>query len=95
MEFSFNEKKNRLLIEKRGISFVQIIQAAAEAGILLDVKHPNNEKYPDQRMFVVEFSGETYCVPYVLSGDNCFLKTVYPNRKYRFLLNQKEEKNEY
>ena len=35
---------------------------------------------------VVEIDGYAYCVPYVVDGDTWFLKTGYPNRKFKYLI---------
>ena len=91
MEFDFNKEKNEILFKERGISFYQIIEAIAENGILLNVKHPNEEKYPDQWMMIVNYNDYTYCVPYVLDGSTYFLKTIFPNRKFLYLLDSQEE----
>lgn len=56
--------------------------AAIESGGLLDdIEHINSAKYPRQRMYVVLFNDYVYCVPYVASEKEIFLKTVYPSRK--------------
>ena len=89
MKFEFDHDKNDLLVSKRGISFVQIIEIIAEKGVLANITHPNIAKYPNQFMFVVEFKNYTYCVPYVLDNDVAFLKTIFPNRDYMFLLKEK------
>ena len=92
MEFDFNEDKNDLLFKNRGISFYNVIEAIAENGILANIDHPNKKKYPNQKMFVVQIEQYTYCIPYVIKGNKYFLKTIYPSRKYKFLLD--EESNE-
>jgi len=84
MEFDFNEEKNELLNEKRGMSFQEIIEAIATNGVLLNIKHPNEDKYPDQWMMVV--NDYTYCVPYVVKGEIWFLKTIYPSGKFLYLI---------
>ncbi len=94
MEFDFSIEKNEILFEKRGVTFYQIIESIAEKGILLNVYHPNKSKYPNQQMFVVDLDNYTYCVPYIQEGNKYFLKTIYPNRKFLYLLGQKENKNE-
>lgn len=33
-------------------------------------------------MFVLEFSGYAYVVPYVRDGNMIFLKTMFPSRKH-------------
>jgi hypothetical protein len=63
-----------------------VIEAIAEKGILLDFPHPNQERYTNQKVLVVELSGYAYCVPYVINGDTWFLKTIYPSRRFKYLL---------
>jgi hypothetical protein len=86
MEFAFNAEKNELLRRKRGVSFPMVIEAIAEKGILLEFAHPNQTTYPGQRIIVVELEGYAYCVPYVASGEAWFLKTIYPSRQFKYLL---------
>jgi uncharacterized DUF497 family protein len=93
MKFDFSTEKNELLYKERGITFYQIIEAIAENGILRNVKHTNEDKYPKQWMMVVNYNNYTYCVPYVIDGDTYFLKTIYPNRKLLHLIDNKEEFN--
>jgi hypothetical protein len=51
--FRWNAEKNVLLQTERGISF-EVIEWAIAQGQLLDVlPHPNQERYPKQRIFVV------------------------------------------
>jgi hypothetical protein len=92
MKFDFNEDKNELLFKVRGISFYQVIESIAEKGVLLNIEHPNKEKYPNQYMFVIDIDNYTYSVPYVIDDDIYFLKTIFPNRTYLYLL--EEESNE-
>ena len=94
MEFVFSENKNEILYKVRGVSFYQIIEAIAEHGILLNIKHPNEDKYPNQWMMVVKMNNYTYSVPYVLNEEKIYLKTIYPNRKFLHLLSNEEKKNE-
>ena len=88
MEFRYDPEKNELLLKERGRTFPMIIEAIAEKGILLNFEHPNKTKYPKQKVLVVEFDGYTYCVPYVIDGDTWFLKTIYPSRQFKFLLEE-------
>jgi uncharacterized DUF497 family protein len=92
MQFEFDPKKNDLLFEERGVTFPLIIESIAEKGVLLNFEHPNTDKYPNQRVLVVELNGYTYCVPYVINGDKWFLKTIYPSRQFKYLL--EEQNNE-
>jgi hypothetical protein len=46
-----------------------------------DIKHPNDSKYPNQRLFVVKIDRYAYLVPYVENGEKIFLNTIIPSRK--------------
>jgi len=74
-------KKNRQLIEKRHISFEDIIFNMQNGHLLDDTHHANQDKYPHQRVFVVEIDGYVYLVPYVENANEIFLKTIIPSRK--------------
>jgi len=79
--FSWNEEKNELLLAERDISFEDIV-FHIEKGFLLDVlEHPNPEKYPEQKIFVVQVEEYAYLVPFVENKDEVFLKTIIPSRK--------------
>ena len=55
---------------------------AIESGDLLDiVGHPNQWRYPGQRILVVMISGYVHLVPFAEEEDHFFLKTVIPSRK--------------
>ena len=86
MNFDFNEEKNQLLLRERGISFQDVIAAVLAKGVLADFPHPNTERYPTQRIFVVELQNYTYCVPYIADESTIFLKTIFPSRKFMHLL---------
>jgi uncharacterized DUF497 family protein len=89
MEFEFDSKKNEVLRSKRGVTFPMVIEALAERGVLADFSHPHQDKYPGQRVMVVELEGYAYCVPYAIDGDIWHLKTIYPSRRFKHLLKGK------
>ncbi len=65
----------------RGVAFEQMV-VAIEAGVLLDILvHPNQARYPNQRVLVIASDGYAYLVPFVEETDHFFLKTVIPSRK--------------
>lgn len=66
---------------ERGISFEDVVFALQSAGLLDDLKHPNAEKYPNQRMFIVRVENYAWLVSYVETDDELFLKTIIPSRK--------------
>jgi uncharacterized DUF497 family protein len=57
MEFAFDSKKNEVLMAKRGVTFPMVIESVAEKGVLADFANPNQDKYPEQRVLVVELEG--------------------------------------
>jgi uncharacterized DUF497 family protein len=81
MEFFWNEEKDELLKIERGISFNEIVNIIQSGGLLSDVPHPDQDKYPSQRVMYVDVSGYIYVVPYVREDDILFLKTIFPSRK--------------
>ena len=53
-----------------------------EQGQVLEVMdHPDQIKYPKQKMAIVEIDGYACLVPYVDDEDGVFLKTIIPSRK--------------
>ena len=78
---NWNSTKNQQLISERGISFEDIVFYLQKGALLDDVEHPNSDKYPDQRMFVINIDDYVYLVPYVENTKEIFLKTVIPSRK--------------
>ncbi len=79
--FRWSHEKNEYLKAERNISFEEIV-LAIEADRLLDiVMHSNLDKYPSQRVFIVEVEHYAYLVPFVEEADHYFLKTVIPSRK--------------
>jgi len=79
--YKWNPEKNRQLIQERGISFEEIVQAIAEDQCINDVAHWNKEKYPDQRILTVLIRNYAHLAPYVTDGEHYFLKTIIPSRK--------------
>jgi hypothetical protein len=70
-----------LLKVARGISFESIVVAIESGGLLDVLAHPNERKYPRQRVLVVAHDRYAYLVPFVEEEDYFFLKTIIPSRK--------------
>ncbi len=80
---NWSPEKNEWLKRERGISF-EIVVFQIEAGNILDIlEHGHQERYSDQRIFVIEFEDYAYLVPFVEDEDEVFLKTIIPSRKAR------------
>lgn len=81
--FDWNDEKNKILKKLRGVSFEQV-ELAIESGDLIDrIKHPNQEKYSNQKIFLVKIENYIYSVPYVEDDEKIFFKTIIPNSKAR------------
>jgi len=79
--FDWNDSKNMLLGKERGISFEQVELAIASGDLLDRIRHPNPDKYPNQKVLLVRIEGYVYSVPYVEDSEKLFLKTIIPNSK--------------
>lgn len=79
--FRWNPVKNEALKDERGVSFERIVVAIESDGLLDVLAHPNQAKYPRQRIFVVAADSYAYLVPFVEEEDYFFLKTIIPSRK--------------
>lgn len=89
--FDWDEDKNRLLKETRNISFEEVVLSLANNKLLEMVEHPDKQKYPSQRMFIVEVRDYAYIVPFVEDAEKYFLKTIYPSREATKKYLNKEE----
>jgi uncharacterized DUF497 family protein len=89
--FRWNPEKNEALKADRGVSFESMVVAIESGGLLDILSHPNQAKYPRQRILVVASDNYVFLVPYVEEEDYFFLKTIIPSRKAtRDYLNQGE-----
>ncbi len=80
--YSWNKEKNILLKKTRNVSFEQMVMHI-ENGHLLDIiKHPNSEKYSNQKILVINVNNYIYTVPFLEKNDERFLKTIIPNRQF-------------
>lgn len=78
---NWNAEKNQILMCERGVSFEDVVFALQSGGLLDELAHPNQERYPNQRIFVVRIDDYAWMVPYVESETDIFLKTIIPSRK--------------
>lgn len=80
-EFDWNDDKNEFLEQTRGVSFEDVVFHIQNGDVLDIIKHPNEARYPNQRILVLNIEGYVYLVPYVKEKDTWFLKTIIPSRK--------------
>lgn len=82
-EIRWNSDKNIVLKQIRGVCF-EDVQLQITTGNIIDIiDHPNQDKYPNQRLFILEINSYLYQVPFVEDEKGVFLKTIIPNRKLK------------
>jgi uncharacterized DUF497 family protein len=79
--FSWNPDKNTFLKQERGVSFEDVVFHIMAGDILKTVDHPNQDRYPGQKIHMVAIEDYVYLVPFIESEEEVFLKTVIPSRK--------------
>lgn len=79
--YNWDPAKNEILIASRGISFEEIVYHILVGDEVETFPNPNQERYPGQYISVVIVEGYIYLVPYVMTGNEVFLKTIIPSRK--------------
>ena len=65
----------------RNVTLEDVKLAVEEGELLAVVRNLNSEKYPHQRMLVVNIKNYAYLVPFVEEDEYVFLKASIPNRK--------------
>ena len=96
MTYDWNEEKNRQLNQRRDISFEEIVLCIQEDRVVTVLEHPNKERYPGQRLYLIEYKQRIFVVPFVVNAEEelIFLKTIYPSRHYtKKYLEPRDEKN--
>ncbi len=80
-DIRWDYSKNEKLKFERDVSFEAVLVSITQGNILDDSIHPNQEKYPNQRLLIVKIKNYAYLVPYVETNTEIFLKTIIPSRK--------------
>jgi len=75
IEIRWNLLKSERLKKTRGASFEDLL----ESNLIAVRRHP---KKAYQKIMLFEYGGYIWVVPYVQSGNEIFLKTLYPSRKF-------------
>lgn len=79
--FRWDNEKNEWLKKHRDVSFEQVIVLMEREDVLETIEHPNQNKYPCQKIATVRIDDYAYLVPYVQESEDIFLKTIIPSRK--------------
>jgi len=81
----WNPTKSARLKRVRGVSFEEIIQAQ-----FLGFRDSHNRE--NQQLMLFEYRNYIWLVPFVRKGNEIFLKTLYPSRKYTKIYKKGEQK---
>ena len=79
--FRWDNEKNELLKKNRGVCFEQVVILMERGDILDTTEHPDQDKYPGQKIAVIKIDDYVCLVPYVENTEGIFLKTIIPSRK--------------
>ncbi|MEK7544256.1 MAG: DUF4258 domain-containing protein [Patescibacteria group bacterium] len=79
---AWDQDKNERLKDERGISFEEVMDAIVDGKIIVILRNKNQDRYPNQRVFIVDIDDYIYLIPFVEGEDKLFLKTIYPSRKH-------------
>jgi len=93
MVFNWSNEKNIELKKTRNISFEEIV-ISIENSDILDVLINSSPKYKNQIVIIVKYEDYAYVVPAIKTGDEYFLKTIFPSRKYTNKYLKKGKENE-
>jgi len=79
--FDWNLGKNEELKAQRRISFEDIVFSISRDGLMDILEHPDQQRYPGQRIFIVNVDDYAYVVPFIEDEKTIFLKTIIPSWK--------------
>ncbi len=80
-DFDWSDEKNAKLEQTRNVCFEDVVVCIHNGDVLDVIRHPNRERYPNQKMIVLNVSGYVWLIPYVKQKGVRFLKTIIPSRK--------------
>ena len=79
--FDWDDEKDEWLRRERGLGFEDILFHIQAGDLLLTAEHPNQKKYPGQKIMYVKVDEYVWMVPYVGGKNLKFMKTIIPSRK--------------
>ncbi len=82
MYFDWNKEKDKILQHKRGITFLEIVNAL-QHGKLVDIIENQSSNFDNQKCFLVDIDDYIWVIPFVENGEEIFLKTAFKSRKYQ------------
>jgi hypothetical protein len=79
--FRWDNEKNEWLKQNRGVCFEEVVILMEREDVLETIEHPNQDKYPGQKIAIIRIENYACLVPYIQESDEIFLKTIIPSRK--------------
>jgi len=79
--FQWDNEKNEWLKKNRGVCFEEVVILMDREDLLEIVDHPNQVKYPGQKIATVRIGDYAYLVPYIQKQEEIVLKTIIPSRR--------------
>jgi uncharacterized DUF497 family protein len=79
--FRWDNEKNEMLRKNRGLCFEQVVVQMERGDVLDTIEHPNQDRYPGQKIAIIRIDDYAYLVPYIEKREELFLKTIIPSRK--------------
>ncbi|KPA14344.1 toxin [Candidatus Magnetomorum sp. HK-1] len=80
-KYTWNSEKNEHLKRDRNISFEKIVFHIKNGDEIDVYEHPNQLKYPGQKISVIKINNYAFLVPFIETENEIFFKTIIPNRK--------------
>jgi len=81
MKYEWSPEKNEWLKRERNLSFEQVIFHLSQGDVWKVADHPDQRKYPGQKIYFVVIEDYIYLVPHIIKKEYFFLKTIIPSRK--------------
>ena len=79
--YYWDEAKDELLRRTRGVSFSDAMASIESGGLLATVDHPNPVRHPNQRIYIVRINDYAYRVPFQITPQGVFLRTLFPSSR--------------
>ena len=77
--FNWDKDKDKVLMQSRNISFLNIVMALKSGHLINTIESPTHNK---QKCFLVDIDNYINVVPFGIKRNELFLKTIYPSRKH-------------
>lgn len=79
--YDWDPTKNDFLKATRNVCFEAVIVHLGRGDVWRVAEHPNQERYPGQKLFFVAIDDYVYIVPFEERGEIIWLVTIIPSRK--------------